>query len=149
MAQTTDGMSFKDCKIETSANGSSWTDISGFANSLDVSGGERKLEETFTYSGDVPILTAGKRGALEVKVKAVYTEGASDPTEVVRAAYEGGTSLYVRWSPKGGTTGQFQYATAAGKVTTPVYPKGDAESAAAVMIEFTLKTPSVTKAAVS
>ena len=149
MAQTTGAISFRNVKVEISTNGTTWTDISGFANELSLGGGDRQLAETFTADGDTPILTAGKRGALDVGVKALYTEGTSDPFEVVRAAYENGTSLYVRWSPKGGASGNFQYVTDAGYVSGAPYPVGNAGSADAVPLAFTVKVPKVTKSVVA
>lgn len=149
MAQTTGAISFKANKVEISTNGTVWTDISGFANAVSVDGGERATEENPTFDGDTPILTAGKRGMLEVKVKIVYTEGVSDPQEVVRAAYEAASALYVRWSPKGGASGNFMYTSDSGIVTSHPYPGGEAGDAAAVATEFTLATPKVTKSAVA
>lgn len=148
MAQTTGGISFKANKIEQSTDGSNWTDISGFSNTVEVDGGERAVEEFFTFDGDTPIISSGKRSMLEVKVKIVYTEGASDPQEVYRAAYEAGTAMYYRWSPKGGSGGQFRYTTSAGVPITPPYPGGDAGSAETVAIEQSINCASITKAAI-
>lgn len=145
MAQTTGAMSFRNAKIEISTNGTTWTDISGFANEISLSGGDRQLGEAFTFDGDTPIIVVGKRSTLDVTVKALYTEGSNDPFEIVRAAYEGGTNLYVRWSPKGGSTGAFIYTSDAGYVQNAPYPVGSASSADAVLLEFTVKTPRITK----
>lgn len=139
----------KNCKLETSANGTSWTDISSSANSVTVDGGERMTEDLYTFGVDVATLTTGPREPLEVTVRLVYSEGSSDPFETVRAAYEAGSSFYVRWSPKGGATGEFQYTTDAGVVTSFTYPGGESGSAEAIMCEFVLRTPKVTKSAVA
>ena len=149
MAQTTNALSWANCKIELSANGSAWTDVSGFANSVSVDGGERAISEFFTSDGNTPILTAGKRSSLEVTVKAVYTEAGSDPYAMAIAAYEGNTALYVRWSPKGGLSTNFQFTTALGHVLKPVYPTGAADSADAIAIEVAIKTATITKSAVT
>ena len=146
MAQTTNQVTMVNCKIEGSTDGAVWTDISGFGNSVTFDGGERATEETDTFSGDTPIITAGKRGGLTVTARVVYTEGVSDPVEVVRAAYENLTPYYLRWSPKGGTTGQFQYTTTVGIVKNPVYPAGEANSAAPIMAEIVLAVAKITKA---
>jgi hypothetical protein len=146
MAQMTGAISARAQKVEISTNGTVWTDISGFANSVEPDGGERALEEAFTFDGDTPILTTGKRAGLKIKTRIIYSEGVSDGQEVVRAAYEAASALYLRWSPKGGTTGQFQYTTSQGVVTSQVYPKGDASSAEAIATEFELVVASVTKA---
>lgn len=149
MAQTTNGISMKDCKLEGSTNGSTWADISGFAASIETDGGDRQTGEDYTFDGDTAIITKGKREPIDLTAKVVYTEGASDPFEAVRAAYEAGTPYYLRWSPKGGGLSTFQYTTPAGVVTSFPYPGGEAGSADPVMIEFTLKVPYVTKAAVT
>jgi hypothetical protein len=139
MAQTTNGISFKANKIEISTDGVNFTDMSGFGVSLDPSGGERGVGEEFTWDGDTPILVTGKRGALEIKAKIVYTEGIADPFRVVRAAYEAGSDLYLRWSPKGGSAGQRRYTTTAAKVVECPPPGGEAGAEDVVLCEFTVK----------
>ena len=149
MTQTTGAISMRNNKIEASTNGSSWTDISGTANSIVAGGGEREIEQTPTFDGDTMIVTAGKRGAIELKVRILYTEGASDAAEVARAAYEAGTAYYLRWSPKGGTSTQFMYTSAAGYIKENTYPGGDAKSAEAIALEYTVVTPSITKSVIT
>ena len=125
-----------------------WTDISGFANEVTVSGGDRATGEAFTFDGDTPIVTAGKRSALDVTVKAVYTEGVAEPQEMIRAAYEAGSVVNVQWMPKGNTQNNFRYATHGGYVTSHAYPSGSASSADAVPLTFTIKVETITKSAV-
>lgn len=142
MAQTTLATSFKDCKIETSTNGTTWTDISGFASTVDLDGGDRQTSEAYTFDGDTAIITKGKREPIEVTAAIVYSEGVSDPQATVQSAYETGSDLWLRWSPLGGTTGKKQY-TAKGTVTTQIYPKGEADGGDPLMTEFTLITPQI------
>lgn len=149
MAQTTGGMSMKDCSLEYSTNGSSWTDISGFSNSIEPDGGDRKLSETYTMDGDTAIITKGKREPIDLKVRIVYTEGGSDPFEVVRAIHEAGSDFYLRWSPKGGDSTEFMYTSPAGAIQSFPYPGGDTGSSDAIMTEFVLKVPYVTKSVVT
>lgn len=149
MPQTTDGMSFADAKIEISANGTTWTDISGFSNSVEVDGGDRSLGEIFTAEGDTPIITKGKRASMNVKMKIVYTEGASDPQEVVRADYESGTRMYVRWSPKGGGSGAFMYTADPGYIESFSYPVADVGSGDTILTEFSVKVAKITKSVVA
>jgi len=149
MAQTTGGISFKDCKVETSPDNSVWTDISGFASAVTVAGGERATGVKYTFDGDTAILRSAKRGPLTVTVNIAYTEGGSDPVEVIRAIYEAGSDFYVRWSPKGGDSTEFLYTSDAGIVKQPLYPSGEGESGVAVMVDFVLETPKVTKSAVT
>ena len=149
MAQTTGGISFKDVKAETSPDNSNWTDISGFASSVTVDGGERATGVKYTFDGDTAILRSAKRGPLTVTMNIAYTEGASDPTEVIRAIYEAGSDYYLRWSPKGGDSSEFLYTTDAGIIKQPLYPGGEAESPEPVMVNIVLETPKVTKSAVA
>ena len=149
MAQTTGAIGFGDCKIETSPNDSDWTDVSGFSSTVALDGGERATGMKFTFDGDTAILRRGKRNPLTVTVNLAYTEGGSDPVEVIRAIYEAGSDFYVRWSPKGGDSTEFLYTTGVGTVKQPVYPFGDAESPDPVMVDLVLETPVVTKSAVA
>jgi len=132
-----------------STNGSAttptWDNISGFANALTIGGGERAVGESYTADGDTPIVTTGKRGLYEVTGRVVYTEGTGDPFEKVRGAFENQTNLWLRWSPKGGSTGDFQFTTSAGLVTSMPFPGGDAGSADALITEFVLRCSTITK----
>lgn len=149
MAQTTGAIPFKDVKVETSPDNSVWTDVSGFASTVSVDGGERGTGVKYTFDGDVAILRNAKRGPLTITVNIAYTEGASDPVEVIRAIYEAGSDFYVRWSPKGGDSTEFLYTSDAGVVKNPLYPGGEAESGDPVMVDFVLETPKVTKSAIT
>jgi hypothetical protein len=147
MAQTTGAISSKDYKIETSPDGSAWTDRSGNAMKLSESGGERMTGTAHTFDGDVPIVTAGKRAEKTFNVEFVYSEGASDLFEVVRASYEAGSAFYVRYSPKGGQTNEFLYTSDAGYVTNVQNPPGDASNGDPVVCSFDFITPKFTKSA--
>ncbi len=150
MAQTTSGVSGRALYVAISTNGSTFTDISGLANSVEPDGGERNMGETFTAEGDTPIVTRGKRAALNVKVKAVYTEATSEAYALTETAYEAGSDLYVRWAPKGNTSGYKQYTTAKGTVTDPPYQGvADVGDGSALMVEFTVMTPSITPATIA
>lgn len=147
MAQGT-GISAKAQYVAISTDGSSFTDISGYSNTVEPDGGERKAGEFFTFDTDYPGLTRGKRESIDVKVNILYTEGGSDAWATVNTAYENNSALYVRWAPQGNTTGYSRYTTGAGIVTSMVYPKGEAESPDAIMCEMTLKVATITKAAI-
>lgn len=151
MAQTTGSLSWANCKIELSDDsGDNWTDISGFTNSISVDGGERATSEYFTATGDIPIVTSGKRGLIEITTKCVYTEDAANaPYIMVHEANEAQDPLMIRWSPKGGAVGDFRFASSAGQCAAPVYPQGAADSADAIPIEFTIKCGSITKSVIT
>lgn len=145
MSQITGADSARNAKIEISTNGSSWTDISGAANTLNATGGARQTGETYTFDGDNAIVTVGKATLMDYAVTFVYTEGGSDGFETIRPVWENTTDLYLRWSPKGGQTGEFMYTTGPGKVSAFSYPNVDAASANALMSGFTLRAPKPTK----
>ena len=151
MAQTTNAMSWANCKIELSDDdGGSWIDISGFSNSLSVDGGERQVGEFFTCDGDTPIVTYGKRNMLTITIQVVYTEGAADEPYIMAAtADEGNNPLLVKWSPKGGSAGNFEFESSDAYVTSPVYPQGAADSPDAIALEISLSCGGITRATVT
>lgn len=149
MAQTTGALSWRNSKVEISSNGSDWTDISGFENAIEGAEQARMTGEAYTSDGDTAVITAGKREPMELTCTFLYTEGGSDPFEVVRALFEAGTKMYMRWSPLGGASTTFMYTTPAAFISNFVYPQGEAGSADPVPGGFTLKVPSITKSVVS
>lgn len=148
MAQTTGGTSAVNAVVEWSANGSSWTLFSSHSNKVQTSGGQRKTGEIETFDGDTVILTGGKRGSIDVKVAAVYTETAGEIQQIARAAQQAGTAFYLRWTVKAATTGNLRYTTSAGILTDSVFPDVDASDAKPVMTNLVLKTPEITCAAI-
>ncbi len=146
MAQTQGAVACVDAKVEFSTNGSSWTDISGSSNSVDPGTQTRQNGETYTFQGDTAILTAGKREPLEITVRAVYTETAGEAYALMRAAFEAAGSVgYIRYSPRGGATGQDVYTSPAGIITELPYPMADATDADPKLMEVTVRVPYLTK----
>jgi len=145
MAQTTGAISFTNAKVEFSLNNSDWVDVSGFSSEIKPDGGEREIGEFYTLEGDVAILTTGKRGPMEISLTVVYTEGGGDIFEQVRDAYENNLPIYMRWSPKGGHIGDFQFVTDVAHITKGSYPGGEAKSGDPVALEIVLKTSKVSK----
>ena len=149
MAQTSEYYSMADAKVEFSVNGSTWTDASGMGSEVSVDGGERNTSSAFTFSGDTPIITKGKRTAITVTVNSVYTETATDIRKIAQTAYEAGSAFYVRWSPQGGNTGDLQFTTSIGIVKQALYPTGNAESGEAIMSSVVVEVASISEAAVA
>lgn len=137
------------CKLEISANGTSWTDISGLAVSIDPGEMVRNDGEVFVFGEDVGEVTTGKLAVREVSIEVLYTEGASDAFSLIRTAIENNADYYVRWSPQGGSVGDLRYTTDVGKWTAVNDPGGEAESADAVVLSATFKTPFVTAAVIA
>mgnify|MGYP000957837299 CR=1 FL=1 len=148
MAQMTGAISAKDSVIEYSTNGSSWTAISGYGNKLEDTSQARKTGYTYTFDGDTAIITVGKREPLKLKLSFVYSEGSSEPFQVLRALFEAGTALYLRWTAKAAVSGNRRFTTDLGYISEWPYPDINAESADAIMTQFTFETPKATDAAI-
>lgn len=150
MPQTTTALSAVDAKIEFSTDGTTWIDISGSSNSIEPGEQSRQSGEVYTFQGDTAIITAGKREPLEIEVKVVFTPTAGEAWATVRPAFEAaGGKGYLRWSPQGGSTGQKQYTTDAGVLTSLTYPPAVADDANPIMTGFKLKTPKVTESTIA
>jgi len=151
MTQAT-GFSAVNAKVEYSVNGTVWTNISGFANSVKPGAGTRQTGIRFTAEGDTAIITSGKRGSMDVDVSVIYTEAASpDPFEAMRAAYEsvGGGPVYLRWAPKGDTPGNSLFTSDVGVLKKFDYPSTDSEDAKPLAISFTIETAKLTKSTIT
>lgn len=141
-------ISFANCKVERSTDGAVWSDIRARAASVTVGGGERQMGEFFNFSLDVPQLVRGKRSAIDLTTRVLYTEGAGEDAEVARVAYETPSDFYLRWSPGGGDPGDFLYTSDVGTITNPPYPQGEAGSPDPVTLELNIKTAKITKSVV-
>lgn len=146
MTQTTGAISSREFVIETSPDGTTWTDRSGETVQIIPAAGTRKSGQINTADGDLPITTFGKREAQIVTVEHAYTEGASDLTEISRISWEAATDFYIRYAPKGGQTGEFRFTTLAGKVVRWAYPQMNAGSGDPVLHSFDLFVPGLVKA---
>ncbi len=147
MAQTTSGISFVDAQVEYSTDGVAFTDISGFANTVEPSGGERASGELYTVDGDTGIVTFGKRAPVDIVYTCVFTEGATDPFERFRGYHQtaDGAQVVLRWSPAGGAgTGQIAF-TGTGKLTDAPWLGGDAASADPLTFAVGVRTAEILK----
>lgn len=158
MAQTTSAFSKSNFKIEVSTNGSTWTNISGQAGDVKSSGGEQLTGEQQTAENQAPVVVASnKTAAVKVDVNILYTETAGEAFQTVWARYEGAAkTLYLRWSPKGGATGDERYVcanNAGSAVACPIVsclpPDVDANSGDPAMAMFSVLAPRVLQEVIS
>jgi len=146
----TTGYTFRNAKIEISVDGgSNWTDISGQSNALTPSGGDREVGTFFDASNDYPTLGAGKRGELEIDLRVKYGETAGQGYNILESAYENATEVMIRWSPRGGSSGQVMYTSDAGYVKTHQYPGQEVESGDPLRSEDKLVVSKLTKSTIS
>lgn len=149
MAQTTDAITFEDCTVEISTNGSSWTNISGWANSVSLSGGERQTGETYTFDGEFAIVRRGKAQPFDVQINVVYTEPGGDPFDTIESAFSNGTDLYCRWAPKGYVSTNNLFTTGVGIVTANPFPTGESGNGEPVVFQLNLKCGTITKSVIA
>lgn len=150
MAQTTAQMSFANAKVEIKIAAGAWTDIGGEATKVEVDGGERQSGEAFTATGDTPVLTKGKRDKYTIKGSVIYTEGVATPWKLLYDAFRAGSEVQVRWAPKGGAVGDYQFSSATtGNILKSVsLPVGEFSSPDPILSEFSLETADVVEAAI-
>lgn len=148
--QTTGAMSAVDMYVGLSADGTTWVDVSGTANSVQVSGGERVTGAAYTFVGDGPIIKSGKKGPITITARAVYDENSLNFYQKVLTAYDtaGGGACYIRWSPGGGDSGDFGYSSSVGVVKSCVYPSGDVTSGDPILCEVVIECATVTKSTI-
>lgn len=137
----------KNCKVEFSTNNSTWVDISDESNSVTMSGFELETEATPVFGEAKKVQTVGGYALGTITIRTMYAETTSGAWGLADDAYNNRTELYVRWSPRGGTTGHYLYTSDSGYVKNPVWPVGE-DGAAAIMPEVAIETPFVTKTTV-
>lgn len=157
MAQTTGAISQAGFKIEVSTDGTSWTDISGAASSVAVEGGDYGVGEQMTAEGaEAVVVSSGKRAPVMVTINSLYTETALEAFAIVRSRYEGADpTIFVRWSPKGGSVGESRFTAAVGGVAAAVpivscnVPELDATSEDLALFEWSVRAPGLLRATIS
>ena len=149
MAQTTAAASARNAVVEISADGSSWTNISGVAQTVSSGDGTRMTGTANTFDGDGTIVVAGKLEAQESNLKIIYTEDGVG-YEVLRGYFASANSTaYLRVAPNGATTGNYRHTSAKGVITKfPQFAELDAGSGDVQAIEMTVMHPGWTKAVV-
>lgn len=158
MAQTTSAISRTGFKVETSTDGSSWTDISGQAATVSVSGGDQLTGSQNTADGNAPVVVAStKTQPFTVTVSCVYTETSSQAFELLEARFFASTkTIYVRWSPQGGAQGEKQFTCTndagtnfACPIVSVSLPDMDAGSGDPALFSFAVSAPYITIADVA
>ena len=150
MAQTTLATSSRNAVVEISTDGSTWTDISGYAQSVSSGDGTRLEGQAHTFDGNGPIIVAGKLDAQESTVSILYTEDTNGAYDRCRTAFDSPNStLYVRGSPNGNASGNYRHTSGKGVITQfPAFHELDASSGDPQMIEFTVKHGGFTRATI-
>ena len=158
MAQTTGATSQGAYQIEVSTDGSAWTDISGQSAQVNVSGGDQIAGSQNTADGSAPVVTfSNKTEPVTVECNILYTETSGEAFRVVKARFDGSDkSIFLRYTPKGSTSGNKRY-TAANDANTAVKcpiitclpPSLDAGSGDPAMATFSVLAPKLFESAVA
>lgn len=118
MTQTTGAVTAIDAKLEYSADGTNWTDMSGVSNRVTPGGGERGVTETGTLGTEQPIVSVGRRGRVTLDIVILYTETDSDPFHVLYDTYYmAKTPIYFRMAPRGGQANEYLFTGGPGYIT--------------------------------
>lgn len=158
MSQTTGGITKSSYKAEVSLDGSSWTNISGQSTTVETDGGEQMYGETHTAEGNAPVVAPShKTAAVTATVSILYTETSGEAFDVVWGRYNStNKTIYFRYSPKGGSTGDKRYVAsnnAGSAVACPIItclpPDMDANSGDLALAEFQIVAPKFVQEAVS
>jgi len=145
MAQTAYGVPMACGYVGISTDCVTYTDISGYAQTVTPAEQTRITGEAYTFSGDTAIFKAGKRTPVSVTVNIVYTEddaGAFDIIEAIHDATDCPDEICLRWTPRGDTAGMQQY-TVTGYLTGFQYPPMDASAGGPIMVTFTVMGPEI------
>lgn len=148
MAQTTSARSMRNVKLEF-ITGATWNDISGVANAVNVSGGDRITGEAFTADGDRPIVLFGKLNPIDVEGKIVFSDNSIEAWSLLEPLYVAGTNLRLRWAIGGNATGNYRFVTDSCNITAFGYPGGEVQDGAPILVDLSVKTGQVTWAAIT
>ncbi len=141
MTQTTGQISAKDMKLTLNAK-----DISGSSNYIEITP-KRKTGKTATFDGDWELTATGKM-SWEGNIKVVYTETTDEGADVSWNAFIAGAPIALAASPKGGSTGDWEFS--GNIIITEAPVKFDGTSEDPVMVEFPFTgTGALTKAAIA
>lgn len=149
MAQTTAATTARNAVVEISADGSSWTNISGVAQTVSAGDGSRMTGEAWTFDGDGPIIGAGKLETQESNLKIIYTEDGTGYNVLLGYFNSANSTAYLRVAPNGSTTGNYRHTSGKGVITKfPNFAELDAGSGDIQAVEMTVKHGGWTKAAI-
>lgn len=146
MAQVTDHTTLRNVKVELSLDGSTWIDISGEANSVEPSGGKRKVAELEPVLAGRPVLFVGQSEAVDLKVKVIWRESPAAASAALHLAYEQRMPVFLRYAPKGAGA-SIRYRTGPAFVVRQPLPGGNVDDGKPLLVEIQLKTEFITSEA--
>lgn len=143
MAQTTGAITGSAAAVWLKVAAGSYIDYSGQSQSIDAVSASRVNSEAYTFDGNQAIILLGKEEPVEITINFLYTEVAAEIWEIVQAAFLAGSTVQVKYEPKG-TTGKQIESVAGGYITSIDYPAVDASSSGPVVAAITVRAPGLT-----
>ena len=143
-----------DAVVELSTDGTTFTNISGTANKVEVSPQTADSGSVATHEGQYKAVRGGKYNPVDITVTIVYTEITGEAYAVVNGQKNvPGRPLWVRWTPFG-SNGDHRYVTAdglgakaAGRIIEFPYPGTDAGDATPTMVVFKVQATQILREA--
>lgn len=149
MSQTLGAMSGVNCPIEFSVDGTDWDNIAGSTTAIEPSEQTRMVGVAYTLDGRKAIITGGKDEPVEVEVKILYTTVSTEAYALVKAAWDAGSPVYLRWSPEGGQTGDKRFVGSKGVLSAFLQPPAIADDANPVPAGFKVTFPAIEEETIS
>ena len=146
MPQTTTAINTVDAVVEVSTNGTTWTNISGSTNKVEVSAQTADSGMAASLEGQYKIVRGGKYNPVDITVTIFFTETAGEAYEILHNQKNvAGRPLYFRYTP-GGYDGNYRWYTgdsngykSPGRITEFPYPSAASEEAGPQLVVFKLQ----------
>lgn len=137
-ASTTGSMSWEFAELEMSTDGpSTWVNINSATNQVDNVGGDVATATAFTHTSFIPLVGFGPAALREINLAGLYTESNTEAFYLIRNAYKTRLSVWLRFTPKGISSGNKKYTTTQGRITKFKDPSGSAGTANFVLLQAT------------
>lgn len=143
MAQTTGAITGSAAAVWLKVGAGAYIEYSGQSQAIDAVSASRVNSEAYTFDGNQAIILLGKEEPVEITINFLYTEVAAEIWEIAQAAFLAGSTVQVKYEPKG-TTGKQIESVAGGYITSIDYPAVDASSAGPVVATITVRAPGLT-----
>jgi len=146
MPQTTTAINTVDAVVELSTNGTTWTNVSGSTNKVEVSPQTADSGMAASLEGQYKIVRGGKYNPVDITVTILFTETSGECYEILHGQKDvAGRPLYLRYAP-GGYDGNYRWYTAdsngnkaPARITEFPYPSAMAEEAGPHLVVFKLQ----------
>jgi hypothetical protein len=131
--------------ISTNSDCSSWTNVSGSANSITGTEQTKMTGEEYTFDGNGALVEVGKYEPFDMVVRIVFTNQATEAYRLVREEFMSGAcdgKMCIRYIPSGAVGGD-GFQTNYAPITAFQWPEVNAGAAGPIMTQFTLRVSEI------